>query len=258
MPPSVPDAALVDARSAALRSHFGIAPAVQLRDPGVSFPVLTPQCAKVLSLHNFEWHLIPSAEAGPFDDAYQARMYSHAPATFASALHHGPSVRDLLATGHLAHQGRLVAVETTMKPRYLPRGHQSYGTAYGFDPTADPLGDYLGRAGFDNEARFDHNYLRLRALVELINADWSQRDVLPAGFKVSICPPAIFNLVGTIFHPEWSETESLELGFYPDTRGNALCFAVGSSGPGDFSYVHLIETNTDWAMLGFRLALLPE
>jgi hypothetical protein len=258
MQPSVPDAALVAARSAALRSHFGIEPAVRLLDPDVSFPELTPQCASVLSLHNFEWHLIPSFEAVPFDEAYRTRMYAHAPATFASPLHHGPSARDLLATGHLAHQGRLVAVETTMKPRYLPRGHQSYGTAYGFDPTADPLSEYLGRAGFDNEARFDHSYLRLRALVDLLDSDWRRRGVLPAGFKVSICPPVIFNLVGTIFHPEWSETESLELGFYPDAHGNALCFAVGSSGPGDYSYVHLIETNADWAMLGFRLALLPE
>lgn len=258
MQPIVPDATLVAARSAALRSHFGIDAAVRLLDPDVSVPELTPQSAGVLSLHNFEWHLVPSSEAVPFDDAYRGRMYPRAPRTFASALHHGPSVRDLLATGHLAHQGRLVAVETTMKPRYLPRGHQSYGTAYGFDPTADPLSEYLGRAGFDNEARFDHSYLRLRALVDLIDSDWRRRGVLPAGFKVSICPPAIFNLVGTIFHPEWSETESLELGFYPDTHGNALCFGVGSSAPGDFSYVHLIETNADWAMLGFRLALLPE
>lgn len=258
MQPFVPDAALVEARTAALRSHFGIDPAVRLLDPGVSLPAVTPPGADALALHNFEWHVVPSADAVPFDDAYQGRMYPHAPATFRSPLHHGPSVRDLLATGHLAHQGRLVAVETTMKPRYLPRGHQSYGTAYGFDPTADPLTDYLGRAGFDNEARFDHNYLRLRALVKLIDADWRQRDVLPAGFKVSICPPAVFNLVGTIFHTEWSDTESLELGFYPDAHGNALCFSVGSSGPGDFSYAHLIETNADWALLGFRLALLPE
>jgi len=258
MQPSVPDAALVDVRSTVLRSHFGIESGMRLLDPTVSLPELTPDCAKALALHNFEWHLIPSAEAVPFDDAYQWRMYRHAPATFASSLHHGPSVRDLLATGHLAHQGRLVAVETTMKPGYLPRGHQSYGTAYGFDPTADPLGDYLGRAGFDNEARYNHSYLRLRALIDLVDSDWRRRGVLPAGFKVSICPPAVFNLVGTVFHQEWSETESLELGFYPDTRGNALCFAVGSSGPGDFSYVHLIETNADWAMLGFRLALLPE
>jgi hypothetical protein len=33
-----------------------------------------------------------------------------------------------------------------------------------------------------------------------------------AGFLVSICPPAVFNLVGTLFHPERCDTASLELG----------------------------------------------
>ncbi len=40
--------------------------------------------------------------------------------------------------------------------------------------------------------------------------------------------------------------------------GNANCYAVGSNAPGDFSYIHEIETSADWALLGFRTALVPE
>jgi hypothetical protein len=81
---------------------------------------------------------------------------------------------------------------------------------------------------------------------------------MPPGYRLTICPPVVFNLVGTIFHPEWSETESLELGFYRDENNNAKCYAVGSNAPGDFSYIHEIETESDWALLGFRTALVPE
>ena len=81
---------------------------------------------------------------------------------------------------------------------------------------------------------------------------------MPQGYRLTVCPPVVFNLVGTIFHPEWSRTESLELGFYRDENGNAKCYAVGSNAPGDFSYIHEIETESDWALLGFRTALVPE
>ena len=81
---------------------------------------------------------------------------------------------------------------------------------------------------------------------------------MPDGYRLTICPPVIFNLIGTIFHPEWSRTESLELGFYRDENTNAKCYAVGSNAPEDFSYIHEIETESDWALLGFRTALVPE
>ena len=81
---------------------------------------------------------------------------------------------------------------------------------------------------------------------------------MPRGYRLTICPPAVFNLVGTIFHPEWSETESLELGFYRDEKGNATCYAVGSNEPGDYSYIQRIETESDWTYLGFRVALVQD
>ncbi len=82
--------------------------------------------------------------------------------------------------------------------------------------------------------------------------------MLPRGYRVTVCPPAVFNLVGTVFHPEWSETETLELGFYRDEQRNATCYAVGSNAPGDFSYITEIEGDTEWALAGFRVALVPE
>ncbi len=60
-----------------------------------------------------------------------------------------------------------------------------------------------------------------------------------------------------IRHREWSLTESLELGFYRDEKGNAKCYAVGSNAPNDFSYISEIETASDWTYLGFRTALVP-
>ena len=34
--------------------------------------------------------------------------------------------------------------------------------------------------------------------------------------------------------------------------------AVGSNAPGDFSYINEVELETDWTLLGFRTALVPE
>lgn len=83
-------------------------------------------------------------------------------------------------------------------------------------------------------------------------------DEMPQRYRLTICPPVIFNLIGTIFHREWSDTESQELGFYRDEDGSAKCYAVGSNAPGDFSFIHEIETDSDWELLGFRTALIPE
>ncbi len=109
-----------------------------------------------------------------------------------------------------------------------------------------------------NGTRYAHNYVSLRAFVTVVNDDWRARGLLPAGYRATVCPPAVFNLVGTVFHPEWSETETLELGFYRDEQGNATCYAVGSNAPGDYSYVSEVELETDWTLLGFRTALVPE
>ncbi len=218
---------------------------------------LSSRAAEGLSHFNIEWHVMPTAEALPLDDSYFARLYPHASRDFAKSHAHGASYRERLVAGHRQHQGRLIGVETTSKPGYLPQGRQFYGTRYGFDATADPFAAYMGRAGMMNGTRYDHNYLALREFVKVVTDDWRARELLPAGYRFTVCPPAVFNLVGTVFHPEWSDTETLELGFYRDDEGNATCYAVGSNGPGDFSYVHEIE-GEDWSLMGFRVALVPE
>jgi hypothetical protein len=109
-----------------------------------------------------------------------------------------------------------------------------------------------------NGTRYSHNYLTLREFVRVVSEDWRARRLLPRGYRVTVCPPAVFNLVGTIFHPEWSETETLELGFYRDADGNATCYAVGPTRPGDFSHVSEVEAESEWSLAGFRVALVPE
>ena len=248
---------IFDERLGKLQEFFGLGP----NGKTIAVPEqlnLSPEVAQGLADFNIEWHLIPSAEAVPLDDAYMARLYPSAPRNFNEEREQGPSYREEIIKGHQRHQGAVIGVETTQKPRYLPENRQYYGSVYGQDASKDPYAVYMGRAGMMNGTRYAHNYLSLREFIRVVNEDWRARKLLPDGYRVTVCPPAIFNLVGTIFHPEWSETETLELGFYRDEQGNATCFAVGSNAPGDFSYINEIEGEGDWSLTGFRVALLPE
>lgn len=245
-------------RTNALLHFFGLEASRESVAPANASFELPPEMVEGHRHFNIEWHLIPSAEAIPFDDAYLARLYPSAPHNFTKPREHGHTYREQLLNGHTRHQGRLLGIETIIKPRYLPGNRQFYGTTYGHDATADPFAAYMGRAGMMNGTRYAHNYLSLREFIRVVNEDWRARALLPAGYRVTVCPPVVFNLVGTIFHPEWSETETLELGFYRDAQGNATCFAVGSNAPGDFSYISEIEGEGDWSLTGFRLALVPE
>ncbi|HVF57457.1 MAG TPA: hypothetical protein VM934_14985 [Pyrinomonadaceae bacterium] len=245
-------------KSTKLREFFGLAAGSELVE-GMDVKLdLRPETVEGLKHFNIEWHVVPSAGAVALDDSYLARLYPTAPRDFTKPREHGPSYRDRLVEGHARLQGRVVGVETTRKPRYLPGNRQFYGTTYGHDASADPFAAYMGRAGMMNGTRYAHNYLSLRAFLGVVNEDWRARALLPAGYRVTVCPPAVFNLVGTVFHQEWSETETLELGFYRDEQGNATCYAVGSNAPGDFSYINEIEGEGDWSLAGFRLALVPD
>ncbi|MCA1556067.1 MAG: hypothetical protein LC747_05195 [Acidobacteria bacterium] len=245
-------------RDGKLREFFGLDASREIVAGDAEKFELTDEMAVGLAHFNIEWHLIPSAETVPLDDAYMARLYPSAPRDFTKTREHGQSYREQLFNGHKNHQGRIIGVEMTRKPRYIPGDRQFYGTAYGHDPTADPFAPYMGRAGMMNGTRYGHNYLSLREFLRVVNEDWRARLLLPAGYRATVCPPAVFNLVGTLFHSEWSETETLELGFYRDARGNATCFAVGSNAPRDYSYINEIEGEAEWSLMGFRLALVPE
>ena len=245
-------------RAKKLRAFFELGEDAELIADDTAKIDLQPEMAEGLSHFNIEWHLIPSAEVVPLDDTYLGRLYPLAPRDFAKAHENGPSYRDRLIEGHRRLQGRIVGVETTRKPRYLPGNRQFYGSTYGHDASADPFAPYMGRAGMMNGTRYAHNYLSLRTFLRVVNEDWRARALLPEGFRVTVCPPGVFNLVGTVFHPEWSETESLELGFYRDEQGNATCYAVGSKEPADFSYFNEVEGEGEWSLMGFRLALVSD
>jgi hypothetical protein len=243
-------------RTAKLREFFGLSRDAELLAPDA--PELRREVLEGLARFNIEWHIVPRAEDVPLDEAYFRKLYPRAPRDFTRKREHKPSYREVLARGHERHQGRLIGVETTEKPRYLPGNRQFYGSAYGHDPSTDPFAAYLGRAAMVNGTRYNHNYLSLREFVRVVNEDWRARALLPAGYRATVCPPAVFNLFGTIFHPEWSETETLELGFYRDEAGNATCYAVGSNEREDFSFIVEVEGESDWSLAGFRVALVPE
>lgn len=243
-----------------LREFFAFDATAELisRETLESFTV-SPTVAAHVRKFNIEWHIIPSAEAVPIDtDDYRKRLYPTLKFGAGNREYQKTDAYQAIMNGHERHQGKIIGVETTLKPRYLPNNRQFYGTLYGFDAKADPFAAYLGRAHFTSGTRYAHNYKSLRDFVNLVTREWKERGLMPAGYRLTICPPVVFNLVGKIFHPEWSASESLELGFYRDAHGNAKCFAVGSNAPDDFSYIKEIETESDWALLGFRTALVPD
>lgn len=219
---------------------------------------IDPAVAERLQRFNIEWHFVPSSESLPFDENYVRRMYPTASREFTRPRNNNPSIFQHLARGHKRQQGYVVGIETTQKPVYLPKNRQFYGTQFGHDPFRDPFTEYMGAAGMTNGTRFDHNYLLLKSFFEIVNADWKKRGLIPENYRVTLCPPAIFNLIGSIFHPEWSATESLEMSFYRDERGNATVFSVGANASGDFSYIEIIEGEDELEQTGFRIALLPE
>jgi hypothetical protein len=248
----------IEERTKRLRAFFELGADAELISPEASKLELRPEMLEGLGHFNIEWHVIPSADALPLDESYMERLYPMAPRDFTKPREHAPSYHDEIIKGHARHQGQIIGVETTPKPRYLPENRQFYGTAYGHDATADPFAPYIGRAGMTNGTRYAHNYLSLREFIRVVNEDWRSRSILPAGYRATVCPPAVFNLVGTIFHTEWSETETLELGFYRDAQGNATCYAVGPNAYGDFSYINEVEGEAEWSLMGFRVALVSD
>ena len=228
------------------------------REAAESFAV-SVTVAEHLQKFNIEWHIIPSAETVHIDtEDYRARLYPWMKFDTSNRDYQKTASYRAIMEGHRRHQGQIIGVETTLKPKYLPGNRQFYGTQYGFEVKADPFAAYWGRAHITSGTRFSHSYASLRSFVNLVSQEWQERGLMPKGYRLTVCPPVVFNLVGTVFHPEWSRTESLELGFYRDENGNAKCYAVGSNAPEDFSYIHEIETTADWALLGFRTALVPE
>lgn len=246
-------------REVKLGEFFQLAPdAPMVKPEAVESLKISEKIARHLAYFNIEWHIIPSDESVPIlNENYGKLLYPLIKRQVNPNEYKKTSSYRAILSGHRKHQGMIVGIETTMKPRYLPTNNQQYCTPYGYEP-GDPFAPYFGRANFANGSRYGHNYSDLRKFVNFINDDWKNRGLMPEGFHLTICPPVIFNLIGTVFHPEWSETESLELGFYRDENNNAKCYIVGSNAPKDFSYIEEIDTASDWTYLGFRMAVVPD
>jgi hypothetical protein len=254
----------LELRAHKIRETFGLRSNEDLTTGALQRFDISEEVLTHLAAFNIEWHVVPSTSVVPFDDAYLAKMYPLRSKDFGEVPYEALSVRQMLAFAHARVQGMLVGIETTQKPTYLPDHHQQfYGTTNGLDPTWDPLRGYIHQAGLKSgprfiNSRFSHTPATLRSLGEVINADWKQRQLIPTGYRLNICPPTVFNLVGLLFHREWSNTPTLELSAYFDDRGNATGLTVGSNEPGDFSYVRRLDVDRDLSRLGFRMALVPD
>src|SRR5258705_9487275 len=129
---------VLHSRAEAIRRFFELPIGAELLMPDVEALDWSPAVAAHFRDFNLEWHIIPASTSVPFDEQYRRRMYPTAPATFDVRDLRGCSTRDWLAAGHYAHQGRMVAVETTTKPECSGPDRSFYGTQYGHDRTTDP------------------------------------------------------------------------------------------------------------------------
>jgi hypothetical protein len=250
---------IIKERKEKIRDFFKLPEDVKLLQDEADLPKTTPPMDAHLKRFNIEWHIIPAENSLTSDESvYRQRFYPMHKGENRAHEYQKTISYQAIISGHRKHQGHILGIETTIKPRYLPGNRQYYGTPYGFEPDADPFAQYFGSSRIINGTRYSHNYASLREFLRVVNGDWRTRGLMPPGYRLTICPPVIFNFIGTIFHPEWSQTESLEIGFYRDDHGNAKCYAVGSNAPNDFSYLHEIATESDWTLLGFRTALVPD
>src|SRR6266550_1473439 len=97
---------LFDERKRTLREFFGCSEKQGTIAPQEEQFNLSPELVEGLARFNIEWHLIPSAEEVPLDDAYMTRLYPAAPRDFNNEREHGPAYREHIIKGHQLHQGR--------------------------------------------------------------------------------------------------------------------------------------------------------
>src|ERR1700754_3508162 len=129
-------------RLSRLRQFFNLPPdAVLLKNQNAVSDIAAP-LQQQLTRCNIEWHIIPDADAVPFDKTYVKQLYPMCARNLATNNAHSTRCLEALISGHARHQGRILGIETTQKPGYLPGNLQHYGTMYGFDATADPFADY--------------------------------------------------------------------------------------------------------------------
>jgi hypothetical protein len=250
----------LEARAGVIRETFGVPAGEDLVSGPLQGLDVGDDVIRRLGAFNIEWHIIPSTALVPFDDAYLARMYARGRATSTRPLpgaQRPPDADGVTSAGPGDDRRR----RNDAKPTTSRRLPAVLRRRCGLDPTCDPLRGYIENAGLKSgprfiNSRFSHTPGSLRTLGAAISADWTERGLIPAGYQLFVCPPTVFNLVGVLFHREWSDTPTLELSAYTDERGNGFGLAVGSNEPGDFSHARRLETDPDLRLLGFRMALV--
>ena len=208
---------------------------------------------------NIEWHIIPSTAPGGVPTMRISRgCMRDGRATSTGCPTRRTSVHQMLMASHRQVQGRSSASDDAKRfaSAELPAVLRDQ---YGLDLTCDSLRGYIERRTRVRPAIHGRGFAYAGITPTLgaaIHADWTGRGLIPAGYQLFVCPPTVFNLVGMLFHREWSETPTLELSAYRDERGNGFGLAVGSNEPGDFSHARRLETDPDLRLLGFRMTLV--
>src|SRR6185503_3931856 len=109
-------------REKRLREFFGLAPDVELIPRENVRLEISSRVAEHLTQFNLEWHIVPEEKAVPIDDdPYRVRLYPMLKLDPKQRDYKKKSSYKAIINGHRNHQGRLIGVETTPKPRYLPR-----------------------------------------------------------------------------------------------------------------------------------------
>ena len=160
-------------RETKLREFFELDSETEIVSPEAveSFEV-SERIARHLEYFNIEWHIIPSEESVSVkNESYGKRLYPMIKREVNPNEYKKTSSYRAIISGHGRHQGKIVGIETTMKPKYLPQNHQQYSTPYGFEP-GDPFAQYFGKAKFTEGTRYGHNYSRFEKFINIVNDDW--------------------------------------------------------------------------------------
>ena len=113
-------------RESKLREFFELDSSTEIVSPAEadSFDV-SENIREHLERFNLEWHIIPSEAAVSIEDAtYRKRLYAQLKRELPPVEHKKMSSYRAVIDGHRRHQGRIIAVETTAKPKCLPHAEQ--------------------------------------------------------------------------------------------------------------------------------------
>src|SRR6185369_5522085 len=106
-------------REERLHEFFNLPAGTKMLNDDAELPEITPEIEEHLKQFNIEWHIIPAENALPRDEELHRRRFypTHKGETRPHEYQKTSSYKAIF-NGHRKHQGRILGIETTMKPRY--------------------------------------------------------------------------------------------------------------------------------------------